>query len=89
MIENILRDKPGGERVITEYNRTKSLTDTRRRDMVKILVAHMASEHGYVVIYTLRTQYTFLVLFSRKPQKYFYKHPLCVCVCACVCATAL
>ena len=28
----------------------KSLTDSRRRDMVKILVAHMASEHGYVVM---------------------------------------
>ena len=50
MIENILRDNSGGERVISEYNRTKSLTDARRRDMVKILVAHMASEHGYVVI---------------------------------------
>ncbi|XP_071327488.1 uncharacterized protein [Trachinotus anak] len=46
MIENILREKPGGERILTEYARKKSLTDSRRRDMVKILVAHMASEHG-------------------------------------------
>ncbi|KAM4550645.1 uncharacterized protein V3H82_019734 [Fundulus diaphanus] len=46
LIENILRKKPGGERILTEYGRTKSLTDSRRRDMVKILVAHMASEHG-------------------------------------------
>ncbi|CAL8258127.1 unnamed protein product [Arctogadus glacialis] len=46
MIEKILREKPGGERILTEYARKKSLTDSRRRDMVKILVAHMASEHG-------------------------------------------
>ncbi|KAM4529025.1 uncharacterized protein V3H82_027257 isoform 1-T1 [Fundulus diaphanus] len=46
LIENILRKKPGGEMILTEYGRTKSLTDSRRRDMVKILVAHMASEHG-------------------------------------------
>ena len=50
MIEKILREKPGGERILTEYARKKSLTDSRRRDMVKILVAHMASEHGYVVM---------------------------------------
>ncbi|XP_024863938.1 uncharacterized protein LOC108242108 [Kryptolebias marmoratus] len=46
MIENVLKNKPGGDRIINEYARTKSLTDTRRRDMVKILVAHMTSEHG-------------------------------------------
>ncbi|XP_076605650.1 uncharacterized protein LOC143332212 [Chaetodon auriga] len=40
IIEKILREKPGGERILTEY------ADSRRRDMVKILVAHMASEHG-------------------------------------------
>ncbi|KAE8278158.1 hypothetical protein D5F01_LYC23767 [Larimichthys crocea] len=45
-IENILKEKPGGERILTEYARKKSLTDSMRRDMVKILVAHMASEHG-------------------------------------------
>ncbi|XP_035534981.1 trace amine-associated receptor 1-like [Morone saxatilis] len=46
MIEDVLKNKPGGERIINEYARTKSLTDSRRRDMVKILVAHMTSEHG-------------------------------------------
>lgn len=49
MIENILKNSPGGERIVNEYARTKSLTDGRRRDMVKILVAHMTSEHGCVV----------------------------------------
>ncbi|XP_078793150.1 uncharacterized protein LOC144987732 [Oryzias latipes] len=46
MIEDILKNKPGGESIINEYARTKSLTDSRRRDMVKILVAHMTAEHG-------------------------------------------
>ncbi|KAK7916496.1 hypothetical protein WMY93_012257 [Mugilogobius chulae] len=46
MIESILKKKPGGDRVLSEYARTKSLTDGRRRDMVNILVAHMTSEHG-------------------------------------------
>ncbi|XP_030277920.1 uncharacterized protein LOC115584563 isoform X2 [Sparus aurata] len=45
-IENILSNKPGGERILNDYAQTKSLTDSRRRDMVKILVAHMTSEHG-------------------------------------------
>ncbi|KAK7879253.1 hypothetical protein WMY93_033966 [Mugilogobius chulae] len=40
------KKKPGGDRVLSEYARTKSLTDGRRRDMVNILVAHMTSEHG-------------------------------------------
>ncbi|XP_030576815.1 uncharacterized protein LOC115773972 [Archocentrus centrarchus] len=46
VIENVLKNKPGGDRIINEYAQTKSLTDSRRRDMVKILVAHMTSEHG-------------------------------------------
>ncbi|KAJ8003318.1 hypothetical protein DPEC_G00147080 [Dallia pectoralis] len=46
MTENILKSSPGGEKVINEYYRTKSLSDGRRRDMVKILVAHMTNEHG-------------------------------------------
>lgn len=48
MIEDILKNKPGGERIMNEYARTKSLTDGKRRDMVKILVAQMTSEHGYM-----------------------------------------
>ncbi|XP_035769115.1 uncharacterized protein LOC118455169 [Neolamprologus brichardi] len=46
MAEYVLKNKPGGERIINDYAQTKSLTDSRRRDMVKILVAHMTSEHG-------------------------------------------
>ena len=33
---------------MNEYARTKSLTDSGRCNLVKILVAHMTGEHGYV-----------------------------------------
>ncbi|KAL2096963.1 hypothetical protein ACEWY4_006170 [Coilia grayii] len=46
MIEDILKGSPGGDKIINEYARTKCLSDSRRRDMVKILVAHMTKEHG-------------------------------------------
>ncbi|KAF4101568.1 hypothetical protein G5714_018000 [Onychostoma macrolepis] len=46
MIENILKSSPGGEKVINEYARTKGLSDARRCDMVKILVANLTNEHG-------------------------------------------
>ncbi|KAM9445762.1 uncharacterized protein Hap1MRO34_024512 isoform 2-T2 [Clarias gariepinus] len=46
MIEDILKSSPGGEKVLNEYARTKGLSDARRRDMVKILVAYLTNEHG-------------------------------------------
>lgn len=46
IIEDALKSKPGGEKVITEYNRRKCLSDSARRDMIKILVAHMTDGHG-------------------------------------------
>ncbi|XP_048121862.1 uncharacterized protein LOC125309177 [Alosa alosa] len=46
MVENILKGSPGGDKIMNEYARTKCLSDSRRRDMVKILVAHMTNEHG-------------------------------------------
>lgn len=85
MIVDILKNKPGGERIMNEYARTKSLTDSRIRDMVKILVAQMTSEHGYMsythyIPYHL-TQflaevviYTSILLFGSQTVK-------CVCVC--------
>lgn len=64
MVENVLKNKPGGDRIINEYARTKSLTDSRRRDMVKILVAHMTSEHGYAEIFicTYHIYFTMLIV---------------------------
>lgn len=36
LVESILNNKPGGERIIKEYNRSKCLTDETRRKMVNI-----------------------------------------------------
>ncbi|XP_046731622.1 uncharacterized protein LOC124402555 isoform X2 [Silurus meridionalis] len=57
MIEDILKTSPGGEKIASEYARTKSLSDSRRRDMVKILVAHLTNEHGIRPLQHLREQY--------------------------------
>lgn len=44
----MLKGKSGGEEVLHEYQRTETLTDTARRQMVNIVVAHMIDNHGYV-----------------------------------------
>ncbi|XP_076866893.1 uncharacterized protein LOC143518340 [Brachyhypopomus gauderio] len=41
-----MQTKPGGEVVIKEYNKTKSLTDSTRRKMINILTADMTEKHG-------------------------------------------
>ncbi|XP_052421432.1 uncharacterized protein LOC127964927 isoform X1 [Carassius gibelio] len=46
LVETILVQKSGGECIITEYNRTKSLGDETRRKMVNILAAHMTEKNG-------------------------------------------
>lgn len=76
MIENVLKNKPGGDRIINEYAQTKSLTDSRRRDMVKILVAHMTSEHGYVENFCCTSH----IYFSKGVFYTFNSvHNLCLC----------
>ena len=46
LVESILTDKPGGERIMNEYNRTKSLVDETRRKMVNMLAADMTEKNG-------------------------------------------
>ncbi|XP_067300880.1 uncharacterized protein [Pseudorasbora parva] len=46
LVESILVQKPGGESIINEYNRTKSLGDEIRRKMVNILAADMTEKNG-------------------------------------------
>ncbi|XP_059365065.1 uncharacterized protein LOC132100987 [Carassius carassius] len=57
MIEDILKTSPGGEKIINKYARTKGLSDSRRRDMVKILVAHLTNEHGTSLSRRLKEEY--------------------------------
>ncbi len=46
LVKSILTKKPGGERIINEYNWSKSLTDETRRKMVNILAADMTEKNG-------------------------------------------
>ncbi|KAG7314104.1 hypothetical protein KOW79_022600 [Hemibagrus wyckioides] len=66
MIEDILKSSPGGEKVINEYARTNGLSDARRRDMVKILVAHLTNEHGTSPSRRLKEEYAMGII-SRFP----------------------
>ncbi|XP_061909304.1 uncharacterized protein LOC133653718 isoform X3 [Entelurus aequoreus] len=46
LVKSILTKKSGGEYIINEYNRTKSLTDESRRKLVNILAAEMTEKTG-------------------------------------------
>lgn len=46
LVESILVHKPGGEHIINEYNRFKTLGDETRRKMVNILAADMTEKNG-------------------------------------------
>ncbi|KAL1252686.1 hypothetical protein QQF64_017379 [Cirrhinus molitorella] len=46
MVKKVLQTKPGGDGVIREYNKTKSLSDSSRRKMVNILTADMTEKHS-------------------------------------------
>ncbi|XP_041922974.1 uncharacterized protein LOC121687886 [Alosa sapidissima] len=46
LIEKILTTKPGGDRVMEEYAKTKSITDSTRRQLINILTAEMMETHG-------------------------------------------
>ncbi|XP_014844939.1 PREDICTED: uncharacterized protein LOC106919223 isoform X2 [Poecilia mexicana] len=52
-----LHQKPGGEDVLKEYNKTKSLSDPTRRKLVNILVADMIESHGRVPPVNVRITY--------------------------------
>ncbi|XP_031163378.1 uncharacterized protein LOC116055518 [Sander lucioperca] len=46
VVESALTKKPGGDRITKEYNRTKGLSDSSRRQMVNILAADMTETYG-------------------------------------------
>nr|XP_040036522.1 uncharacterized protein LOC120821692 [Gasterosteus aculeatus aculeatus] len=57
MVEGVLRANPKGEEVFNEYDKTKTLTDATRKQMVNILVADMIELHGRVPPSSVRTNY--------------------------------
>ncbi|KAG5283785.1 hypothetical protein AALO_G00046130 [Alosa alosa] len=46
LIEKILTTKPGGDRVMEEYAKKKSIRDSTRRQLINILTAEMTETHG-------------------------------------------
>lgn len=46
LVESVLAKKPGGDRILSEYNQTKGLTDETRRKLVNILTADMMETNG-------------------------------------------
>ena len=46
IVNAALHSKPDGDQIITEYEKTKSLSDGTRRRMINILVADMVESHG-------------------------------------------
>ncbi|KAL2086018.1 hypothetical protein ACEWY4_017077 [Coilia grayii] len=52
-----LLQKPGGEEVVKEYNKTNGLSDHSRRKLVNILVADMIESHGRIPPVNVRITY--------------------------------
>ncbi|KAL7857975.1 hypothetical protein AOLI_G00180770 [Acnodon oligacanthus] len=46
LIEKILTSKAGGERIMQENEKNKTLTDATRRQVINILAAEMTETHG-------------------------------------------
>ena len=45
-VKGILLQKPGGEKIVKEYQMSAGLRDATRRKLVNILVAEMVEKHG-------------------------------------------
>ena len=46
MVKDALLAKPGGQIILDEYDKTKTLKDGTRRQLVNLLVADMVEFHG-------------------------------------------
>ncbi|KAF6726458.1 hypothetical protein FQA47_020344 [Oryzias melastigma] len=56
-VRSVLRSNPKGEEIFKEYDKTKTLSDATRRQMVNILVADMTCAYGRVPPISVRTSY--------------------------------
>ncbi|XP_031178593.1 uncharacterized protein LOC116066575 isoform X2 [Sander lucioperca] len=81
MVRDILQSKPGGEKVLHEYGKTKTLTDGTRRHMINLLVADMIEVHGRIPPTYVRTKYAFGIItlfpylsdpYSKNGYEHFY-----------------
>lgn len=44
MVHTVLKSKPGGEKIMYEYDKAKTRSDSRQ--LINMLVADMIEEHG-------------------------------------------
>lgn len=45
-MRDALKNKPGGQNILDEYDKMKTLKDRTRRQLVNLLVADMVEIHG-------------------------------------------
>ncbi|KAF3861226.1 hypothetical protein F7725_000002, partial [Dissostichus mawsoni] len=52
-----MKSNPKGEEIFKEYDKTKTLSDATRRQMINILVAEMTESYGRIPPTSVRTSY--------------------------------
>ncbi|XP_076591434.1 uncharacterized protein LOC143323468 [Chaetodon auriga] len=57
MVRDALKDKPGGQIILDEYDKMKTLMDSTRRQLVNLLVANMVEIHGRSPSVSVRSKY--------------------------------
>ncbi|XP_032446177.1 uncharacterized protein LOC116737241 isoform X1 [Xiphophorus hellerii] len=81
LVESILNNTPGGERIMKEFNRSKCLTDETRRKLVNILAADMTEKIGISPCREVKEMYSRGIVsffpylidpFSRKGYEHYY-----------------
>ncbi|XP_073725175.1 uncharacterized protein [Misgurnus anguillicaudatus] len=81
MVNMVLKSKPGGDKIMYEYDKTKTLSDSTRRQLVNMLVANMVEVHGRTPPQTVRTKYALGIIslfpyledpYSKNGYEHFY-----------------
>ncbi|XP_071399447.1 uncharacterized protein [Centroberyx affinis] len=57
MVKDALKAKPGGQNILDEYDKMKTLMDNTRRQLVNLLVADMVEIHGRSPPVSVRSKY--------------------------------
>ncbi|XP_039620886.1 uncharacterized protein LOC120536568 isoform X2 [Polypterus senegalus] len=81
IVQNALKEKPGGLDVLEEYELTKTLKHSTRRQLVNVLVSHMTEVHGRIPTLKQRETYALGIVslfpalrdpYSSKGYEHFY-----------------
>ncbi|XP_065119095.1 uncharacterized protein [Paramisgurnus dabryanus] len=81
MVNEVLMSKPGGAKIMFEYSKTQTLSDSTRRQLVNMLVADMIEVYGRAPPQTVRTKYALGIVsvfpyledpYSKNGYEHFY-----------------